>query len=480
MALGEAESTLQTLMGSVCPRCRYQVDAVVGGKLVRCPRHPSTVLVSHQALAEGDGDPFLGAVVAGRFAVLELLGAGSMGTVYRARQEAMGRDVALKIVRAERLMDSQAKTRFQREAHAMSMLESPYTVTVFDFGEIHAGLDEPRALDGSLYLAMELLDGESIGDRIRRLGRLEVAEALIILRHALASLAEAHEKGIIHRDLKPDNLIVVRTNAGELKAKVLDFGIAKLLTTDGRVDVLETQAGTVFGTPRYMSPEQAQGTTLDARSDLYALGVILYHMLVGSPPFADQDAVVVMAHHIKSVPKRPTEVALGLRLPVGLEELLMRVLHKDPARRPQSAFLFAAELDQISLGASERSGTMSVVAHLSARPQRERRLMLAGMAAVAIGGLLVAGYGMQRFFAAERPSSVGPSAARTVASAPMFAGSPSDVAPEDSSAAALPLPEPTASASAAPAMSVSVPHFVPGKAPLPSVVKKRTYTKIDR
>ena len=297
-------------------------------------------MVPADALAAGDGDPFLGRLVAGRFVVLRRLGAGSMGTVYRARQETVARDVALKILRSDRALDALARQRFVREAKAMSLLASPHTVTVFDFGEMADPPGEADLGDGgvSLFLAMELLDGESLGDRLKRIGRFPWTEAVAVVRQALLSLAEAHEKGVIHRDLKPDNLFHARApNGGEI-VKVLDFGIAKVLTDKTpMVDQLETQAGTVFGTPRYMSPEQAQGRALDARSDLYSLDVILYQMLVGRAPFVDDDAVVVMARHIKQKPVPPHEVAKDASLPPAVSDLVMRVLAKDPAARPPSA-----------------------------------------------------------------------------------------------------------------------------------------------
>jgi serine/threonine-protein kinase len=314
-------------------------------------------MVPFEALASADGDPFLGATVADRFVIVGRLGAGSMGTVYRARQEAVGRDVAVKILRTDRALDTVAKARFGREARAMSLLSSPHTVTVFDFGEIPAPrTDELAPAEASLYLAMELLLGESLGARLKRRGRLPPAEAVKVAREVLLSLAEAHDKGIIHRDLKPDNIFLCSQSAasdsgGEV-VKVLDFGIAKLGAESRGLDALETQAGTVFGTPRYMSPEQAQGKELDARSDLYTLGVLLYQMLVGRAPFVDDDAVVVMARHIKSTAVAPIEAAPDAGIGKALSALVMRALAKEPEGRPDDAQTFLAELDAAAAGAA--------------------------------------------------------------------------------------------------------------------------------
>jgi serine/threonine-protein kinase len=205
---------------------------------------------------------------------------------------------------------------------------------------------------------MELLEGESLGGRLKRVRRLPVADAVRVARHALASLGEAHAKGVIHRDLKPDNLFLCRPAGGEATeiCKLLDFGIAKLVSEASGVDALETQAGTVFGTPRYMSPEQAQGKPLDVRSDLYSLGVLLYQMLVGRAPFVDDDAVVVMARHIKSTAVPPAEAAPEAGIPRALSDLVVRALAKDPAERPESARAFVAELDAAVAGFERAAG----------------------------------------------------------------------------------------------------------------------------
>src|SRR5687768_14886855 len=309
----------------ICPRCRRGHEAFPGyaqppGTLPRCPDH-RLALIALRDLASGD--PLLGQTIAGRFTIIGRLGKGSMGSVYRARQEPTGRAVALKIVRRERAHDPETKARFEREARAISQLTSPHTVTAFDFGESE---------DGSWFLALEMLEGETLGERIRRTGRLPWRDAVRHVKAALASLEEAHGKGIIHRDLKPDNLFLARgpdADAPEV-CKVLDFGIAKWTNEreERPIDVLETQAGMVFGTPRYMSPEQAQGHPLDARSDIYSLGVIFYQAVTGRAPFVDDDAVVVMARHIKDAPPPFNEVTPEALVPAPIEEVIQKALAK--------------------------------------------------------------------------------------------------------------------------------------------------------
>jgi len=369
----------------------------------------------------------VGTVLAGRYTLLAKIGAGSMGTVYRARQHAMGRDVAVKILRSDRASDESAQARFALEARANSVLTSPNTVTVFDFGQNDSG---------EFFLAMELLDGESLGERLQRLGHLSPIAAVDVACQALRSLAEAHAKGIVHRDLKPDNLFfsrVLTSSTGTPIAraaatchdeivKVLDFGVAKMMGKSDPVpmSVIETQAGTVFGTPRYMSPEQAQGKPLDARSDLYSLSVIVYHMLCGRPPFNDSDAVVVMARHIKAIPIAPSEANPRAKIPPALEAVVMRALSKDPDRRPASADAFATELNAaLDIFAEQSTGVRRIVPAgpsslgragdtplipgapfavspsddslaLALRPRRPRAIMALVFAAIALAAMVTA------------------------------------------------------------------------------------------
>ena len=282
-------------------------------------------------------DEHIGRVVADRFEVLSLIGSGGMGTVYRARQRGLDRPVALKLLKEEASWDPDTVTRFHREAKAMSLLQHGNTVRVFDFGQ---------TAEGTLFLAMELLEGETLTKRLGREGALDPGLAIRVVQQVLSSLHEAHAKGIVHRDLKPDNIVLADVDGHvDPVVKVLDFGIAKVFEGENQFDQLETQAGTVFGTPRYMSPEQAQGKSLDARSDLYSVGVLLYQLVTGIPPFQDEEAVVVMAKHIRDKPEPPVRAAPTRPISSSLNRAVLKALEKDPAKRFQDATEFANALE---------------------------------------------------------------------------------------------------------------------------------------
>jgi serine/threonine-protein kinase len=263
----------------------------------------------------------------GNYRALALLGEGGMGAVYLAEHPEIGRKVAVKVLRAELGKDPQLLVRFLNEARAANAIRHPNIIEILDSGS---------NADGVPYLVMELLEGESLAGRLRRLGRLPVEGALAVAHQTASALGAAHAKGIVHRDLKPDNLFVVPEpmDPGRERVKVLDFGIAKLQRTD-KGDSVRTRTGTLMGTPVYMSPEQCLGTKeLDHRSDVYALGVILFEMLCGRPPFVSEGFGELVNMHLNVPPAPPRSLRPELSEP--LEALVLRMLAKKPEERPQS------------------------------------------------------------------------------------------------------------------------------------------------
>ncbi len=315
-------------MPRVCATCGRKFD----GNVTRCPDDGSPTLVF------APEDDIIGKTLDGRFTVRDLLGKGGMGAVYRAHQHSMDRDVALKVLRRDMAHSEDAVKRFFREARAVSKLASPHTIVVHDFGQTEEGL---------LYIAMDLLRGRSLAQVLRALERpMEPAKAVRIAEQILESLAEAHQVGIIHRDLKPDNVFILEGTGRNEFVKVLDFGIAKLTGADGTGSHL-TGTGLAFGTPTYMSPEQAQAKGLDPRTDLYSLGVILFEMLAGRPPFEGETPLDVMMKKVQGQPPSVFHVNPDVRVPVRLERLLASLLAKDKDARPSSAEMVTRLLAEV-------------------------------------------------------------------------------------------------------------------------------------
>lgn len=259
----------------------------------------------------------------GRYRLKARIGHGGSSEVWLAWDDALKRDVALKILDRTASTNSIAITRFEREAMAASGLQSPHTIRVFDFG---------ASDDGVWFMAMEHLEGVDLSSLVDEMGPLPVARAVRFARQACAALSEAHDAGVIHRDVKPDNLFVCRMGDEADFLKVLDFGIAKI---EGSEEASVTRAGWVHGTPSYMSPEACSGTRVDARSDVYSLGAVLYFLLTGTPPFTAPTGAAVMVAHVSEIPDRPS--SHGVHIPRDLEAVVMRCLEKEPAMRYQSA-----------------------------------------------------------------------------------------------------------------------------------------------
>jgi len=303
-------------------------------------------------IAANPDDALVGRNLPGGYVIIELVGIGGMGRVYRAEQTNLGRTVAVKIIHPHLVGEENAAARFITEARAASRLNHPNSVGIIDFG---------KTPDGQLYLVMEFLRGRDLARVMYEEGALPVRRVVDVLRQTLAALAEAHSQNIIHRDLKPENIILEPVRSGGDFVKVVDFGLAKMRVETQQPNI--TSPGIVCGTPEYMSPEQARGDLLDARSDLYAVGVILYQLLTGRLPFeADSPTQVVLAH-LTQAPKDPREVAPDREIPGPLVDMVLKALSKEQADRYQDADEFSAELARVlKLVESRLGGSGTAVA----------------------------------------------------------------------------------------------------------------------
>jgi serine/threonine protein kinase len=270
----------------------------------------------------------IGKIIGSQFRVIRKLGAGGMGSVYLAEQVDMDRQVVVKMMHPELTAgSSEAAERFKREARSVAKLNHPHIVQVYVFGQTD---------DLQLYLAMEFIDGHTLTSVIETKKGMAVPRALRILDQVCSALIEAHGTGLVHRDLKPDNIMLSNRHGNPDYVKVLDFGIAKMLGGDtGEQDL--TKTGAAFGTPRYMSPEQAQGKSVDARSDLYALGVILYQMLTGEHPYQATSALAYIMKHVTEPIGAPSAKVGTDAIPPRVDAIVQQCVEKDPAKRFQSA-----------------------------------------------------------------------------------------------------------------------------------------------
>jgi len=295
----------------------------------------STQPESSPGLGEATGPAMIGREIAGRYRMLAKLGEGGMGTVYRAEQISLKRAVAVKLLRPDVVGNQLLLRRFNAEAEAVAKLSHPNTVNIYDFGQ---------DTDGTLFIAMEYIEGRSLRSVIQREAPLPPRRALAIALQVAASLADAHARAIVHRDLKPDNVMLQDRGRERDIARVLDFGIAKLRDDTRATQQQMTGQGDMLGTPQYMAPEQIRGEAIDGRTDIYALGCLLYEMVTARLPHEAPTVLALLSKHLLEHPVPPSQRRPELGLPIGLDLLILGAMAKDPAARPPSMEAFGEHI----------------------------------------------------------------------------------------------------------------------------------------
>jgi tRNA A-37 threonylcarbamoyl transferase component Bud32 len=365
----------------ICPGCRAAFDASTnycsrcGTSLGATPAEdrvrrtepavavPPALLELRASDAPGQ-DPLIGRVIDGRYRVLERIGTGGMGIVYKVEHQRMGKLAAMKVLHRDLAGDREVMRRFHREAEAVSKLTHPNTVQTFDFG----------AADGVLYLVMELVRGEDLGQLVRRDGPLPFRTVAPVMMQVCDALGEAHELGIVHRDLKPENVLVTHTKDARDHAKVLDFGLATISEREDGSAI--TGKNQIAGTPYYMSPEQIRGEPLDGRSDIYSLGCVMVKVLTGEPPFHAQSPVGVLTKHLTDELVPPSRRRPDLDLPRRVDEIVARATAKDrDARYPTVEALrddLARALAEISQPVTKAASLSTPVVSEAVHPRLER------------------------------------------------------------------------------------------------------------
>jgi serine/threonine-protein kinase len=380
-----------------------------------------------------DTDPLLGRVVAGRYHVEAVLAEGGMGIIYRVRHVKLESRFAMKVLRRDLAEDPAVAASLIEEARATAAVGHSGIVGATDFGEIDAGV-LPDLGDRTLpYFVMEYVSGRSLADVVRDEGALETLRVTRIVLQVASALAAAHKAGIVHRSLKPENIRLSRDELGGEIAKVLDFGVAKVIGATKK-----TRHGMVFGTPHYMSPEQSRGGAIDPLTDVYALGVILYECVTGELPFSDDTFMGVLEKHLFEAPPVP-------RVQSPLVPIVMRCLEKDPNRRFPSMGELAAELERVqsSLEAPRPSIRQSLVDGAELAPVPEAPLRWPWLVAVAAAALVALGVVLWRGGspdAAEAPAAPAPTAEPAPPAPAVTAAAPPGTTAETTAAAAPPPP----------------------------------------
>lgn len=305
-------------------------------------------------------DPLIGKQVdAGEFIVVDRIGSGGMGSVYKAEQPSMNRMVAIKVLHPRFVTRDDLVARFRREARAMSQLSHPNTARVYKYGALD---------DGSVYFVMDYLEGRNLAAEVRENGPMPAERAVLLMVQVCGALEEAHRAGIVHRDLKPENIFLTLQGGTTDFPKVLDFGLAKMSEKQmGNGSMMFTQQGMVFGTPEFMSPEQAQGEALDHRSDIYSLALILYELITGKLPFDAKTPLDIMKAHVREAPIPLSQRISGKPFWPELE----RVMNKALAKQPEDRYETAAKFGEALLGCLPKRDEAPAAKKGSRRPSAE-------------------------------------------------------------------------------------------------------------
>ncbi|HXN33339.1 MAG TPA: protein kinase [Polyangiaceae bacterium] len=354
-----------------CPSCQTSVDALQRF----CPACGAALTLADERAERAEEDAIVGQTLGGKYKVIRLIGEGGMGAVYEGEQPlgTAKRKVAIKTLHPHLSRDPKIKARFEREVGTLAELEHPNTIQVYDFG---------ASADGILYIVMEFLQGKSLASLLESEGAMPPLRVERIMRQIGGSLEEAHGRGIVHRDLKPDNVVLVDRAGKKDFVKVLDFGIAKRSHEVDSGEQKLTQQGMVLGTPPYMSPEQFTGRPIDARSDIYSLGVMAYEMLTGRLPFHANTAWEWATQHMTQAPIPIESLAEGLRAP----EAMRRAIHRALAKAPVERFQVVGEFVEAFGGASSAQGALAVPTEAAAAPRQKTEMGAPLDASLAFGG----------------------------------------------------------------------------------------------
>lgn len=369
----------------ICLECNRQFTGVVAA----CP-HDGANLVP---LAR---DPMIGTCLMGKYDIIDVIGHGGMGVVYKGRQVLMERTVAIKMLQSQHIADSQSVQRFLREGKASCRMNHPHVITVYDFGVT------PQS--GQPFIVMDYLQGISLADLIKQDGQVSVERSIKILTQATDALDHAHRAGVLHRDLKPSNIMLVEYEDEKDFVKIVDFGVAQLIGAGGEQQRL-TQMGEVCGSPVYMSPEQCQGLELDHRSDVYSMGIVIYETLTGCLPILGKTMVDTMSKHISEMPPRFSESRPDLYIPERIEAVVFKALAKDPANRHQTMSELCRDLDTAIPKPGKSQVLRTDFPTMPGEEKKESAKPNVKVIAAVAGAVVVAGIGIGSFALFSKPAS---------------------------------------------------------------------------